>query len=516
MPTLYTALRAQHRHKISAAKTHIPRAPKRFRFVGNKAILQTQQVLLSTAARGIPAKASKQQRPKRKIAIVGGGLAGLCAAYELRGLKYDVAVYEVQNRVGGRVHSLPDFIKKKVVEGGGELIGSNHPLWNSYRHHFRLEFSDVKDYGNSPVRFGKHTLTFEESLDLTDELEKQLKALAELAESIVDPFEPWTNRNARQLDSVSLGSWVNNAKCSRRCKTALKGMLAADNGIPANEQSLLAVLAMIKGGGLDRFWTDTELFRCRGGNQQLAEKFKEALNKKKKNIFEGAWVKEVQRKDGKALLKVVDKTGRPVKGSEKPVDDVILAIPPSVWDRIIFRDDELRQKLQNPPAMGRNVKFLMRFDTRFWQQFSSSPTLSEDGPVDLTWETTEDDRKGQFAMVAFSGSDDAERCRRWPAKKRKGRYVAAMKTTYPDIGRQIRGSRFMDWPKEKWSMGSYYFPRVNEVTKWGPLWRAGHDGWLHFAGEHTAYAFMGYMEGALSSGYRLARRIAVRDGVLQA
>jgi len=176
MPTLYTALRAQHRHKIPVPKAHVPRAPKRYRLVGNKAILATQQLLFETSAKGLPAK-EKKPKPTRKIAIVGAGLAGLCAAYELRGLKYDVFVYEVRDRVGGRVHSLDDFIDKKVVEGGGELIGSNHPLWNSYKQHFKLNFTDVKDYGNSPVRFGKQTLTFEESQELTDELEKQLKAL---------------------------------------------------------------------------------------------------------------------------------------------------------------------------------------------------------------------------------------------------------------------------------------------------------------------------------------------------
>ena len=30
-------------------------------------------------------------------------------------------------------------------------------------------------------------------------------------------------------------------------------------------------------------------------------------------------------------------------------------------------------------------------------------------------------------------------------------------------------------------------------------------GHLHFAGEHTCYAFVGYMEGALNSGASLAR-----------
>jgi monoamine oxidase len=38
-------------------------------------------------------------------------------------------------------------------------------------------------------------------------------------------------------------------------------------------------------------------------------------------------------------------------------------------------------------------------------------------------------------------------------------------------------------------------------------------GRLHLAGEHTCYKFVGYMEGALDSGIRIAKRLAARDGV---
>jgi monoamine oxidase len=166
--------------------------------------------------------------------------------------------------------------------------------------------------------------------------------------------------------------------------------------------------------------------------------------------------------------------------------------------------------------MGSNVKYLMRFEKRFWKEFASSPTLSEDGPVDLTWETTEEDKDGDFVMVAFSGSIDADKCAAWSDKERETKYVEAMQEPYPGIGQMIRKTEFMNWPSEDWTKASYYFPRRHEVTEWGPFWKAGYGGWLHFAGEHTSYAFMGYMEGALSSGYRLARRLAVRDKVLPA
>ena len=29
---------------------------------------------------------------------------------------------------------------------------------------------------------------------------------------------------------------------------------------------------MVKGGGLEKYWTDSEVYRCQGGNQQLARK----------------------------------------------------------------------------------------------------------------------------------------------------------------------------------------------------------------------------------------------------
>jgi len=59
-----------------------------------------------------------------------------------------------------------------------------------------------------------------------------------------------------------------------------------------------------------------------------------------------------------------------------------------------------------------------------------------------------------------------------------------------------------------------------QVTTVGPLLHKGHavgsgGAKIHFCGEHSSYEFLGYMEGALNSGARLAKRLAVRDGVMQ-
>lgn len=509
MPTIYTALRAKHRHKLVPPEPSLPKS-QIFAAPPDKTLLETEREF---AAGSDTRRALESRAPelKRKIVVIGAGLAGLCAAYELAGLGYDVTVCEARDRVGGRVHSLDNFVEGKIAEGGGELIGANHPLWHSYKHRFGLSFTDVEEYGNSPFRLRGVTLTSEQSKNLTTEMDEQFNLLTNLAASVVDPFEPWTNRNAKALDAISLGEWISKANCSPECKHAIGVMLAADNGIPANEQSLLGVLAMIKGGGLDRYWTDTELFRCKGGNQKLAQNFADWPNRKKRTVIENAPVQSISHDGARVSLTV--------KGLSVPdhADDVILAVPPSAWSKIEFNGfPDLAARLSAPPKMGANVKYLMRLKARFWEEFASSPTFSEDGPVDLTWETTEADKTGDFVMVAFSGSSDAEECAGWEDGVRKANYVGAIHEPYPGIDKNIKDTKFMNWPEEEWTKASYYFPRLHEVTTWEPFWRAGYGGWLHFAGEHTSYAFMGYMEGALSSGYRLARRLAVRDGVFPA
>ena len=67
-----------------------------------------------------------------------------------------------------------------MAEAGGELIGRNHPLWNAYKHHFKLSFSDVLDYGNSPFRLRGVTLSSDQSKALTDEMDDQFKLLTNL------------------------------------------------------------------------------------------------------------------------------------------------------------------------------------------------------------------------------------------------------------------------------------------------------------------------------------------------
>ncbi len=88
----------------------------------------------SVPERGLEPRA---ESPKRVI-IIGAGLAGLVAAYELRRAGHNVVVLEVRNRVGGRVHTLRDFAPGLYAEAGAMRIPRAHDLTLAYCRRFGL------------------------------------------------------------------------------------------------------------------------------------------------------------------------------------------------------------------------------------------------------------------------------------------------------------------------------------------------------------------------------------------
>ena len=120
-----------------------------------------------------------------------------------------MTVAEARNRVGGRVISFSDLVAGKNVEGGGELIGSNHPAWVGYAKQFGLKFLDVTEEDlEAPIVLGGKRLTSDESDALWEEMEKAFNTIIADAAK-VDADEPWkARRTPRRSTSGRSASWI--------------------------------------------------------------------------------------------------------------------------------------------------------------------------------------------------------------------------------------------------------------------------------------------------------------------
>ncbi len=438
-----------------------------------------------------------------RVLVIGGGFAGLAAAHELSSVGYRVSVLEARDRLGGRVQTFTDLVPGKVVEGGGELTGPNQPTWMAFGRRFRLTFYPVP-WGDqaweSPIVLGGRRLTAKQSRTLWIELEQAHQLFNADARKINDAEQPWNTRNAVALDRLSLAGWIQGLALSPLCKRAFALQFQTVNGVHCAWQSYLGNLAMIKGGGVERFWTETDTLKVKGGNQQLAQRLADAVGKAKIRL--NSPVTAVTVNDRRVKVRLTD-------GTQLEGDEVILAVPPSVWDRIAF-DPPLPADLR--PQMTPQTKFLAAVRSRFWLAAQQTGYGMMEGPVGITWEATiaqGGDRGACLSVV--SGGSSAHICQGWSAEERERRYLRELDQLYPGIRRHYARGRFMNWNNELWTGGGISFPAPGEVTTVGRTLRNGR-GRLHFAGEHACPGFVGYMEGALNSGVSLARRLARRDG----
>lgn len=455
-----------------------------------------------------------QSTDRQRVVVVGGGFAGLACAHEMLAAGYDVSVVEARNRIGGRVLSFRDMIPNRVVEGGAELIGSNHPTWVAYAEKFGLEFWDVTDDEDLsvPIHIGGRLLDDVTAERLYSRIEKVIDSLTNKAEPI-DPEKPWKSANARRLDRQSVADWIAKLDESVLLKRLIGIEFASDNAVDNSKASMLAMLAAIQGGGGQRFWTESEVYRCQGGNDRLAQCLAESIGNPKIRLGD-----PVARIDYRRPVAMV----RCASGAKYECDRVVLAVPSSVWGSIRFEPD-LPDPLKQQ-QIGIAVKYLAQVKQRFWLEDDLSQYAITDGPISQTWESTDgqdtggDDTTeaaevfGAYGLTAFSGGPQAETCLGFNKATRDDDYAAEFEKIYPGFADQFLQARFMDWPREPNILAGYSFPGIGQITSIGQVLYDGLDR-LQFCGEQTCFRFPGFMEGGLYSGVSLAKRIAAADGL---
>ncbi len=449
--------------------------------------------------------------------VVGAGFSGLAAALWLvrAGVKA-VTLIEASNRVGGRVLSDRHFAEGRIIEAGAELIGANHPMWLELARHYGLGLSVVTSedqYSAAglevPIYINGILLAGESAKDLYAAMDKVMDLISADAEAIFDPYAPWKNEGAQKLDQTSvaekLAGW--GVATDPTLWEAMRIQQGNDNVAELEKQSYLGLLALVRGGQLKdnpkAYWTETEVYRCENGNDELATKMAAELEQAETCLISMKSVVTDLEITGKGvrLTYVFDKQERVVIDA----DYVILATPLNTWT-------ELNIQPQFPIAnyqmqMGPAMKYLCDMSERFWIHSGEAyaPSAASDR-LGMTWEGTDNQTlvgKQGIDMSLFAGG---------PYVMPEGDYTDEfvkhrMNEFHPGFSQHfVKGLR-MYWPTVPYIGTGYSCPAPGQVCTIGQNLNQPFNGRLFFAGEQACMAYFGYMEGALQAGATAASRV---------
>lgn len=440
----------------------------------------------------------------KTVTVIGAGLAGLSAAYELHWAGWNVTVLEARDRVGGRVHTVRSFSNDLVAEGGGEFIEESHTRMIALANQFGLKLAPSgswrggnKDWASFDGRSGSMVDETVWGLNLVEEVERGWELMAGLSQYIPDPNQPQAGKDAARLDSQSALDWIESQDLHPFAKKYFIQHIRSEYTCEPECLSLLDLARNVK-----MYYSTVERqpsLRIAGGNDLIPRALAGALPDVRLNTV----VKSIRLISDRVAVTYQQADSHLTLGS----DFAILAIPLTTARLIDFHSSlpAMHQKMVDELSYGAVTKVLIEYRRRFWNERGWNGRLTTDGPIVMTWHATSHFEHERGILTAYTGGGPGAKLSELSDEARIAAAVGEIEKHFPGSSDLIEHTATIAWRNEPYTRASYMALAPGDVMKhWQTLFRpVGH---LFFAGEH-ATAIQGYMEGAVESGQRAAAMI---------
>ncbi len=442
------------------------------------------------------------------VAIVGGGLAGLTAAYHLKGRGIGATVYEAGARVGGRVYSARDILSPGLTtELGGEFIDTGHGELLLMARMFRLPLLDMRADDPRLVEEafyfeGRHH-SAEEMVDAFRPMALRIAADRAALPEDVDFAHPGS---AEKLDRTSLAEYLDQIGASGVARKVIETAYVTEYGLDSDEQSALNLVYLIdtdlSDGALSLYGESDERYKIAGGNGRIVEELGERLS----GQVEPGHRLEALRAEGHGYVLTFARAG----GGTRDVraDMVVLAVPFTM-----LRQVELPVEL--PAAQrraiaelgyGTNAKVLVAMGKRVWRDQGYVGSVYSDEAFQLAWDNSRLQSGSAGGLTLYSGGRAGVAVGEGTAEAQAERLLPGAERVFPGVAGAAGKARRFHWPSHPLSLGSYSCYKPGQwTTIRGAEGLPG--GNLLFAGEHCSRDHQGFMNGAVETGRLAAMQI---------
>jgi monoamine oxidase len=449
-------------------------------------------------------------RPPRRVIVIGAGLAGLSAAWELAQAGVDVTVLEAREVPGGRVRTLrAPFADGLYAEGGAALIPDSHHLVRRYaeQHGLTLVAATPQPAGQVYHVRGRRIVIGADGaeswpLDLTPD-ERSL-GLAGMWEHYVGSALPeigdpttrgWPPPALAPYDAMTTAEFLRARGASPDAVTLLSlGYLdLGGDGIHTySALSMLRDVALRRGAARS--------LAIAGGNDRLPAAMAARLTGR-------VHYREpvIRLEPGARTASVVTRQGG--QSRRRVADRVICTVPFPVLARMDVEPafSPARRAAIAAIAATSVTRVFLQTRTRFWRAQGLPGSAVTDLPIKWVWEATATQTGARGILDAHVGGADARRLAALPHSERVRQVLTHLDRIFPGADAHVEATAAIDWDAEPWARGAYAWFKPGQLTSlMGSLTKP--EGHVHLAGEQLSSA-SGWMQGALESGLRAAGEV---------
>jgi monoamine oxidase len=475
------------------------------------------------AALARPARAAAAPR----IAIIGGGIAGLAAALRLQDKGVYADVYESSNRLGGRMHS--DWAEfgtgfwdnGQQAELCGELIDTNHKTILQLAQRFSLPTVNLlgaQPNGTTDTNwiFGAEYPYSQASDDFKpvhNTLQGQVQATS------YPTLYNLSTVAGRFFDQMTVHDWITNyvpGGHGSRMGALLNAAYNEEYGAETTDQSSLNLIYLLgynpSPGNFSIYGASDERYHIVGGNTVLPLAIADAVPDG--NIHTGHRMSSIALKSDGTIAVFFD------NGEAITADHVLLCMSFSVLRTLDYRRagfDQLKQTAITQLGSGINAKLNVQFKTRIWNAYASTGSLYSDLPFQSGWDVTRGQPGATGIFVEYPGADVAKSLGQSnpyttsatnpQVTKFTQQLLKQMEPIFPGITKEWNGKAMLSTPfTDPNFLCSYSYWKPGQYTGFSGYEKV-RQGNIHFAGEHCSQDFQGFMEGGASEGVRAANEV---------
>jgi monoamine oxidase len=438
----------------------------------------------------------------RRTVILGAGLAGLAAGWELKQTGHDVTILEAQLHPGGRVHTIREGLSDELYgEAGAGRIPNTHNITLEWVKQFGLELepffpkelAEVAVFKGKRVKIpvGKPVDMSQVPLDLTSE-ERRI-GLASL-------HEHYYGETMRKIGDAVREDWP--PEILRLADISMADFLRQRGASPDAIHYLLfgfeddAALDFMR----DAFSHHTEsLSKIKGGNDQLPRAFAAKLSDV---IRYGCAVEHIEQRENS--VRIAYRRAGMLDHIE--AEAVICAIPFGALRHVAVTPDWApeKRKVIDGLTYGPVVRATYQVSRRYWEDEGLNGFGSSDKDFEV-WHPTYGKPGKRGLLQAYIYEDYARHLDALNEAERTEQLIAAMDEVHPGLRQNLETVITKSWANDPWERGAFvvYHPGQQQ---WYPA-ICKREGRVWFAGEHAS-PWPGWMQGAIVSGIRVAREIA--------